>query len=247
MANVADDKPVPLWRLFWRMGGWITLIFLLFLMILTFVSQATLSLAHRFDAEGRETAADLLDKRQVETTDSDGDREVTYYFDLRFETYEGEWVEVSRSVGSREYRAREIGDRIPIWYLQSQPGTTELDRGENRSTSTVTRWIALVFGIGALVAMWFPARWAVAAVRARRYGTRENAEVLGTKTTRYQINNRYRYRLTWKEKSGRVGESLAYKEEKLSGFQPGSKITVYQGIKRAWWTGDVGERPAARN
>ncbi|MGP6085564.1 hypothetical protein [Antarctobacter jejuensis] len=246
MATIADDKPVPLWRLFWRMGGWITLIFLVVLLVLTIISQSTLSLANRFDAEGRETAADLVDKRREVTTDSDGDEEITYYFDLRFETLEGDLVVVSRSVGSSEYHKREIGDRIPIWYLQSQPGTTELTRGENRSTSTVTRWIALIFGIGALIAIWIPGRKAVAAVRARRYGAREAAEILGTKCTNIKVNNRYRYRLTWKEQSGRVGESLAYKEEQLEGFRPGETITVYQGIQRAWWSGDVGERPDSR-
>ena len=74
-------------------------------------------------------------------------------------------------------------------------------------------------------------------------GARETARVTGTKRTNYRVNNRYRYRLTWEEQSGRHGESLAYKEHHLTPYQPGQEITVYQGIKRAWWSGDVGERP----
>lgn len=247
MAQIANDTPVPLWRLFWRMGGWVTLIFVAVLMVLTTISHSTLSLAKQFDAEGRETAAEIVDKRREVSTDSDGDQEITYYFDLRFDTYEGERVVVSRSVGSGAYYERDIGDSVAIWYLQSQPDTTELSRGENRTTSAITRWIALLFGIAALVAMWIPGRKAVAAVRARRYGARESAEITGIKPTSYTVNNRHRYRLTWREQSGRAGESLAYKEEQLDGFRPGAKITVYQGIKRAWWTGDVGERPGAQD
>lgn len=245
MTKVADDKPVPLWRLFWRMGGWVTLIFLAIFLLMTLFSQLSLKLAERFDAEGRETAADLLDKYERVTTDSDGDRETTYYFVLRFETQTGKTVSVTDTVGSGTFYRTEVGDRVPVWYLESEPETIELSRGENRTASMVTRWIALVFGIAALVAMWFPGRWAVAAVRARRYGARETARITGTKRTGYQVNNRYRYRLTWREQSGRIGESLAYKEHQLEPFRPGDEITVYQGIQRAWWSGDVGERPGA--
>lgn len=247
MAKLADDKPVPLWRLFWRMGGWITLIFLVFLGFLTFFSSLSLSLANRFDTEGRETEALVVDKYQTVTTDSDGDREVTYYFVLHFETNRALPVELDRSVGSGIYHKTAVNTRIPIWYLETEPDRIEVSRGENRSASVIMRWIALVFGIAALVALWIPARWAVAAVRARRYGARETATVTGTKATNYRVNNRYRYRLTWEEPSGRSGESLAYKEEQLDSFRPGDKITVYQGIKRAWWSGDVGERPGARD
>ena len=243
MAKVAGERPVPLWRLFWRMGGWITLIFLLFLIVLTLFSVLSLRLAERFDVEGRETTAAVLDKYERVSTDSDGDREVTYYFVLQYETQAGQTIEIGRSVGSGLYRRTDIGTRIPVWYLESQPEKIEVSRGENRSASVLTQWFALAFGIGALVAMWFPGRRAVAAVRARRYGARETAQVTGLERTRYRVNNRYRYRLAWKEQNGRAGTSLAYKEVDLDGYRAGDRITVYQGIKRAWWSGDVGERP----
>lgn len=246
MAQVAGERPVPLWRLFWRMGGWLTLVFVLFLLILTFISHFSLTLAEKFDIEGRETAAEVLDKYERVTTDSDGDREITYYFVLRYDTRRGNTVEITRSVGSSLYRQTDPETRIPIWYLESDPETIEVNRGENRTASVITRWIALVFGIAALVAMWFPGRKAVAAVRARRHGTRETAQITGVEPTNYRVNNRYRYRLTWKENNGRTGESLAYKEEQLDGYRRGDTITIYQGIKRAWWTGDVGERPGVK-
>ncbi|SMX36026.1 DUF3592 domain-containing protein [Maliponia aquimaris] len=242
MAKVAGSDPVPVWRLFWRMGGWVMLIFVVIVLVLTMVSQSTLSLAQRFDVEGRETTAEVTDKYERVSTDSDGDREVTYYFELRFDTQRGDTVGVTRSVGSSTYNDAAVGDRVPIWYLNSEPGTIELSRGENRTTSIVTRWIALGFGALMLAALWVPGRKAVAAARARRYGRRETAVVTGLKQTSYRVNNRHRYRLTWREDSGRIGESLAYKEDALDGYKPGDKITIYQGIQRAWWSGDVGER-----
>lgn len=243
MAQVAGDDPVPVWRLFWRMGGWLALIFLVFFVFLTVISHTTLTLAERFDTEGRETTAEVLDKYERVSTDSDGDRTVTYYFALTFDTNAGERIDISRSVGSGPYRKTQVGDRIPIWYLQSDPDTTELSRGENQTTSRLTQGIALVFGLLALGALWVPGRKAVAAVRARRDGARETVEVLGTTRTSYRVNKRYRYRLTWTEPSGRVGESLAYKEHQLFPYPPGTEIKIYQGLKRAWWEGDVGQRP----
>ena len=34
-----------------------------------------------------------------------------------------------------------------------------------------------------------------------------------------------------------------YPYDEIDSYPSGSEIAVYQGIKRAWWTGDVGERP----
>lgn len=242
MARLAGSDPVPIWRLFWRMGGWLALVFGLLFFVLTMISQSTLTLAERFDIEGRETAADLIDKYDRVSTDSDGDREVTYFLVLRFDTQAGKTVQVTRSVGRGTYRGTAVGDRVPVWYLESAPETIELSRGENRTNSIVARWLALLFGALTLVALWRPGRKAVAAARARRYGRRETAVVTGLAQTSYTVNNRHRYRLAWREESGRIGESLAYKEEDLHDYQPGQKITVYQGIERAWWSGDVGGR-----
>jgi hypothetical protein len=225
------------------MGGWVMLIFIAFLLFLTFISSHSLELAHRFDTEGRETTALVLDLYEEYSTDSDGDTDTTYYAVLQFDTNRGDRIELDRSVDWNLYEDTEIGESLQIWYLTTEPDIIEIYRGENRSTSVFTRWIALFFGALTLIAFWIPGRRAVAAVRARRYGVRETAVVKGRIPTSYTVNNRYRYRLTWQEQSGRTGQSLAYKESELKGFKAGQEITVYQGIKRAWWTGDVGERP----
>ncbi len=228
------------------MGGWLALVFGASLLLLTVISNSSLGLAQRFDNEGREASAQVLDRYERVTTDSDGDRKVTYYLELRFETRQGEQITVTRSVGSSVYNRTTVGEVHRIWYLESEPDRIEVSRGENRSTATITRWVALIFGLLTLGALWIPGRKAVAAVRARRYGARETAVVTGLTRTSYRVNNRYRYRLTWREDSGRVGQSLAYREDELSAFPADTKITVYQGLKRAWWSGDVGERPEAK-
>jgi len=242
MAKVAGSDPVPLWRLFLRMGGWFAVAFAVPLVILTLISNWQLGIAERFETEGRETVAVVRDKYFTESTDSDGDRTVTYYLVLDYVTQAGEAMNINRSVGNGVYNRAKLGDRMPIWYLETEPDRTELRRGETLSGSRVAQGIGLVFGLLTLGSVWYSGRWAVAAVRARRYGTRETARVTGLKQTSVRVNNKPRYRLTWREASGREGESLMYPRDEVDGYPVGSEIAVYQGIKRAWWSGDVGER-----
>lgn len=243
MAKVAGSDPVPLWRLFLRMGGWFALAFAVPMVILTLISNWQLEIAERFETEGREAVATVRGKYFTESTDSDGDRTVTYYLVLDFVTQAGEEMNINRSVGSGVYNRAKPGDTMPIRYLETEPDRTELRRGETLSGSRVAQGIGLLFGLLTLGCGWYAGRHAVAAVRARRFGARAVARVTGLKQTSVRVNGKPRYRLTWREASGREGESLMYPRDEIDGYPVGSGIEVYQGIKRAWWTGDVGERP----
>lgn len=236
---------MPLWRLFLRMGGWFAIASAVPLLVLTLVSSHQLGIAERFETEGRETVATVVDKYYTESTDSDGDRTVTYYLVLDYVTDAGEEMQISRSVGSGEYNRAKSGDRMPIWYLESEPDRTELSRGEHKRGSRIAQVIGLIFGALTLGALWYAGGRAVAAVRARRYGAQETATVTGLKRTAVSVNKKSRYRVTWREQNGREGESLMYPYEELDDLPVGAEITIYQGIKRAWWTGDVGERPGS--
>lgn len=240
MAKIAGKDPVPLWRLFLRMGGWFFIAFAIPLLILTLISNWQLTIAERFESEGRQTTAIVTERYFTESTDSDGDRTVTYYFTLDYITDRGEEINLTRSVSSTLYNTTKVGDEIPIWYLETEPDRTEMRQGEHKSGSVVAQVIGLIFGVLALGSLWYSGGRAVAAVRARRYGAREKAQVIGVHSTNVKVNGKYRYRLSWREDSGRTGQSLMYREDDLRGIGP--EITVYQGIKRAWWTGDVGER-----
>lgn len=242
MPAQPTDSPVSFLRLFWRMGGWLSLIPLVIILGLTLASHLTLGLADRFDTEGRETIGTVIDREISISRDSDGDESRSYLLTIRFDTSAGRGVATRKSTGSTFYHEHDIGSDLPLWYLDSDPDRIELSRGENRTASTITQFLALVFGGLCLVALWFPARRAVAALRARMYGAEETARVLDIQRSNITVNNHRLYRLSWQEKSGRRGQSLAYRREVLEPWQPGSAITVYQGIKRAWWSGDVGLR-----
>ena len=242
MVTVATSQPVPLWRLFLRMGGWFAVLFFVVSAALTLISHAELMLAERFDAEGVRTEAVVEDRYIRESRDSDGDKQITYYLVLAFQTETGAPVTATETVSRSLYQGAEPRSKIPIRYLRSDPQRIETREGQNRTTSRVFQFAGLVFGVLALAGLWYSGRLAVAAVRARRYGVRESALVTELKRTRWTVNNRYRYRLVWREASGRMGESLAYPLDALDDNLVGNEIGIYQGIKRAWWVGDVGER-----
>ncbi|SEO70723.1 Protein of unknown function [Salinihabitans flavidus] len=242
MARVARTEPVPIWRLFLRMGGWFTLIFAAVAVILTLIGSRESTLAKRFETEGRTATATVMERSTTTSRDSDGNRSTTYYLSLRFETRENRVMNVRRSVKRGIYSSVAEGDTLPVWYLPSDPDTVAMSENEKQASANLLQMLSLGFGALTLGMLWYSGHGAVAAVRARRFGRRETATVTGLKRTNTQVNKKYRYRLTWRERNGRVGESLMYPREALEDIPEGSEIAVYQGLKRAWWTGDVGER-----
>lgn len=186
----------------------------------------------------------MTDKYFSESTDSDGDKTITYYLVMEFSTRKGEDIRVARTVSRTMFNEAGVGTTRPIWYLDSEPTETELTRGENRSDSRVAHVIAWVFGAAALVGLWYWGSRAVAAVRARRYGARVRGVVIDHARTSFKVNNEPRYRLVWRLPDGTTGESLIHRMDHLRKAAPrGSEVTVYQGLKRGWWAGDVGDRP----
>ncbi len=243
MTKLAGNTPVPFWKLFKRMGGFWTLIPLVVTLLLTIMSNSEENTARLFATEGIATTAQVQDKYYTRDTDSDGDVDVTYYLALSFTTHAERRMEIVTSVNQARYNRTDPGTTIPLWYLESTPDRVQLSQTEHADISNVLRWIALGFGLVTLAGIWFTARWAVAAVRARRYGARETAEVTGLINTGTEVNDRPMYRLGWREQSGREGRSLMNRESELQPYaRPGTQIIVYQGIKRAFWTGDIGER-----
>ncbi len=243
MTLTIPRHPVSFFRLFWKMGGWIVIILTVLMLIATLISQLSLNLAKRFETEGREATAVVVEKYFTESTDSDGDRTVTYWLGLEFTTQVGEAISVKRTAGSSEYNRAEVGGEFDLLYLESEPETTELTEGSHRTGAKVGQIIALVFGLIWLGLLWLIGGWAVAAVRARRFGVREEATVTEVRRMRVRVNNRPRYRLIWTDSRGREGKSLMRKGRDLDGYRAGDTVEIYQGVKRAWWVGDVGERP----
>ena len=228
--------------LFLRMGGWIAIIFTVILLIVSLIGQSNFSTAKRFEAEGQDALAVVEDKYVREGRDSDGNRTYTYYFVLEFVTQRREEMSVSTSVGSRLYDRHGVGDELQIRYLASDPDTVEMEEGEYARGAAVLRWVALGLGIVWLGALWVTGRWTVEALRARRYGAVEMAEVVEVMRTNMRVNNRPRYRIVWKDAQGREGRSLLKKAHEVEGWHGRDPIRIYQGLKRSWWAGDIGDR-----
>ncbi len=224
------------------MGGWFVIISGAMLVLFTLISQANLETAKRFETEGRSAVAQIVKKEKTVRHDSDSRTKISYWLTLDFVTDLGEEISVRRSVGRGAYQSVEQGGTQNLYYLASDPHKIELSRGSHRKGARVTQWIALIAGLIWLAALWIIGGWAVSAVRARRFGTREEAMVQEVLQTGVKINNQPRYRLVWRDARGREGKSLLHKRSELEGLRPGDPITIYQGLKHSWWVGDIGER-----
>ena len=143
--NDTSVPPVSLFRLFWKMGGWIVIVFGAILLIFTLISQMSLSAAKRFEAEGVPATAVVTQKYYTESIDSDGDRSVTYWLTLNFVTQNKQDITVTESVSSSEYARGEVGEAFELVYLQSEPEWVELTPGSYATGAKVAQ-------IGALVA-----------------------------------------------------------------------------------------------
>jgi len=235
--------PVPIWRLFLKMGGWWVIGAGGLLLFVTFLSSSSLSLAQRFEAEGRAAQATVSARYTTESRDSDGDVTTIRWLTLDYVTDARDEITISKTVGTSLYRRVAVGDTLPLLYLRSAPHTVELDPGSNRRTSRGTQIVALILGLGWLYSLWLVGGWAVGAVRARRFGARQQVKVTEIMRTTIRVNNRPRYRVVWRDQQGITGKSLLQRPERVQGVRPGDQIEIYKGLKRAWWVGDIGERP----
>ncbi|MEO0752166.1 MAG: hypothetical protein AAFY25_10200, partial [Pseudomonadota bacterium] len=190
----------------------------------------------------RAAAAVVVDKDITESRDSDGDRTFTYWLTMEFVTQRREEIEVRTSVGSGFYRDVEISDEIPIQYLETEPDLIEVEEGSYATGATVLRWMALVIGCAWLGALWLSGRWTVEALRARRYGKVETAKVVNVVKTAIKVNGGPRFRIVWMDAQGREGRSLLKKAREVQGWHGSDDIRIYQGLKRSWWAGDIGDR-----
>ncbi len=242
MALIIPDGPVSFFRLFTKMGGWLVIVLGAVCLLLSLISQSNLGLAQRFEAEGRDAIA-IVTERFAEQPKGEEDRNrITYFLGLKFTTREGQEIAVVQKVGRPEYEKQAEGSELRLRYLASQPELVELVPGQYRSSSSMLQVMALLTGLAFLAGLFVVGGWAVSAVRARRYGRRETAMVQEVRYTGLKLNNRRRLRLIWRDARGREGASILRREAELREFKPGDQIEIYQGVKRSWWVGDVGER-----
>ena len=240
----ADDHlpPISLFRLFWRMGGWVVIVFGAVFLIVTLIGYLSFQAAERFTREGVPATAVVTEKYLEESRDSDGDTVIDYYLTLKFETQAGRAMRLTEMVSNDEYARAQEGGAFDLLYLRSDPTRVELTQGSNARAANGLQIAALCMGLIWLAGLWWIGRWAVEAGRARAYGARQVAHVTEVRESNVKVNNSYRYRLVWKDAAGHEGTSLLHKATVLDGYGNGDPIVIYQGLKRSWWAGDIGDR-----
>ena len=242
------DGPAPgFFRLWWRRGGPFALILAVFVVIASVASYQTLKLGLAFDARGvaiEATATHRREQRVRRNDRTDTDYYVTFAYPV-----EGVQVSVERKVGLGLYRRLTPGATREIRYLPEQPRRMEYTIGKTWQDGQVIRWIAFALGLGALAALWWTARPAVEALRARKFGQVEWVKVreIDKKTRRTKSGRSTTYTLVWVDGDGALGRSLASRSSaRYAKFRPGSDIEVYRDSRgKTWWVGDIGPRAAA--
>lgn len=242
MARPDETVPAPFWWLFYKLSGWVALVFLIPCLIMVGISAFSFSMAKRFDENGLETTARIEQLYFEETTDSDNDTVITYYLDLTYQTRDGAQMALTQDVTEDVFERSEKGASMQIWYLADDPDTIEVTRGDNLTLGRVTRVIAIVLGLIAGSIAVFIGWRTLDAIRARRSGKIVTGKVLRIARSAWEVNGTPRYRVVWQERGGPEGYSLLYKQDEIQGLSIGSEITLYKGRKYAWWRGDVGPR-----
>lgn len=233
-------SPRGWFSLFLRLGGWVSLIFGVVLVVLTLFSASALYLADRMDRDGRFARAAVVDKRVVIGVDSDGDETRSYFVTFAYKTSDGGRT-AEANVKRAFYDAAAPGDEQLIRYLRDDPGRIEHEIGQYRASGNVLRNIGLLMGVIGLAALWVFGQRANRAVKVRRDGEKRMAAVTGIRETNVKVNSRRQGRLMWREEDGRTGESLMHDIGELSRlYKGGDRIVVFRLGRHAYWEGDVG-------
>ena len=235
-------KPRSWFSLFWRMGGYGVLICAALWLILTIPAHFSETLAARFERSGVVTFGEVVDRRHEVSTDSDGDESHSYYLTLRFDAASAGVIQREVSVGSGVYAASPMGEAVELRFLPDDPDAIEVPVGKTAGTAWWLMRIGAVFGIAALIMLWFFGKRATLAYKTRRDGQALVAEVIEVRSTSVTVNDEPQARLVWRDETGAVGESLMRGVSQLRSLGPGTKINVYRFGDQMWWQGDVGPR-----
>ena len=243
MAKFIDKSP-SVFRLFWRLGGWFGLIFLL-AGVGVFIGSGFVGLkAWRLAQEGEVVMGEVLDTRLRESRDSDGHTSTTYYISFQFDTLTGERIKDENSVQRKTYHNASDGDLIEVRYWPEDPMQNEIEPGASRIMALIMGALSLPFMLvgGAFVTRQI--RFAFGAVRTRDQGDALKAEVTQHLPTSLKVNGRRYYRLEWRDENGNMGMSRHANPNTLKDYTVGSTITVFvdpHAVTKGVWEGDVGQ------
>lgn len=239
MPNVSPIRVIRTTRL------WMPLVVLALALILFGMSAGKGRTAHQLETRGEIAEAQVLRKERRQSTDSDGNRKVTYHVTYRFAPLEGAAVQRRAKVGSRFYNAVREGGTFRLRYVADKPAVHELQIGATRAEARATRAHGLMALAGAgVLGLWFGAR-ALPLVRAIARGQVRQARVTGhveKPSRRKETGGRYG-RIRWRDETGEEGESGWVPMLDVAGHPVGSPITVIvdPSTGRSWWEEEFGD------
>ncbi|OSQ50763.1 DUF3592 domain-containing protein [Marivita geojedonensis] len=244
MGYAKDKKPLPLWRLFWNMGGYFTLFGAAIVIVTLLIFNEKAKSEQEFALHGEVATAELVRNyttRKRKTTGTVGSKTV-YNFSLRYETVQGMAVSSDRRVERHLFYAYDEGSEFEIKYLPDNPQKTRIGDDDYARSAAEALRIAILLAVITTIISGYVLRQAMAARHARDHGRRETAKVVRVQKTWVRGVKDWQSRLIWMDSSGQEHKSRLYEYDEIKDFEPGQTIAFYRGKKRAWWTGDVGER-----
>lgn len=230
-------EPRSWFSIFFSAGGTFAVIAAVALLAFTSIAVFSYSQASRFDRDGIETSADIVDTRTRRK--SEGHR--SYYATFQFDV-EGRSYRVEKNVSRSFHATHPKGATSTIYYLRTNPKKIEYFRGENHQDGQQTQFISGIAGIIALGALWYFGQRTNRAVLARQRGHRTVATVTEVVERKKKGKPTGKVYMTWRLADGALGKSLDRKKEELLALGTGSEIIVYVRKGESWWEGDVGPR-----
>jgi len=222
----------------WRLGlSWVVVPLLLGVALVGF-ALSLLADYRELLRDGVQGETVVIARDVVQSRNSDGDRELTYYLSHQFrpEGYSGD-VTAREAVSPALYKATEIGDLLPVTYIWNDPERNTLD--PKRDVAGVV-FFGLAGGIALLVALggiiWGWGRVA-SARRALLLGEVREARITGIRLYALSGKKKPRFVVSWTDAAGVNGKSLLASAGLAQAHAPGDVIVVYVDPDngRGWW------------
>ncbi len=232
------------WWFIWSVAGWIFLTLLALGVIFSAVAMYQIREGWELRTQGIEVPGQVIDL-SVSTRSCGKDNRSTctdYKVSYDFEAA-GELRTDSTTVAAGFYRDLQVGQTLPVRYLNDDPLVNEIELGSTLTGGVFMSVLALGFLGGGGYAVRGRLRLARRMIGLRENGRMMRAVVTERKPSGTKVNNVTLWTLKWRDDAGGTGESRLQKEGQLP--QVGENITVYvdpDGVQAAVWEGDCGTR-----
>lgn len=228
-----------------KLLGPLSLLFMITALATGFFSYTSSINARLVASKGASVEAVLQDKRiRSGGTDSSDS------YLVEFATPEPDGVELGATNVSRDFfDSVEIGDIVPVTYVPNRPGLIDVGDGALQDRARLLRVVTAVAVVAAVAWILYGIVRFMSALRAARSGEIREARLTSRTSAGSSRSGKrkriYRYRFNWTDTTGSDGTTLSWKETRVSGFRPGSRITVFVDAKtgRGWWRGDLTQAP----